>query len=183
MPSSPERRAALEAILAHGGQGRIGENVDYYSETIAPGLSRPDDQYTTAIDSMWDERNQLVAKAARQAIGGYGSALNVARQQSELERLRKLREALAQQPTGGGRGGGGAGGRGPGSTATPVSTVNVGNTYDPWADFEFDLPYTPAPKPAKPPSLITPAPSRIPQRAGGMPRSRRPITPPKARYS
>lgn len=118
MATLEQRRAALDALLANGGKGVIGENQQRWNDTVRPGLAGPDTAGTTAADAMWDERNNTVRGAASRAVSGYGAALEALRQQQLL---------AAQQGTGGGGRRSGGGGKAAPSTLAQLPAV------DPWA--------------------------------------------------
>lgn len=94
MPSDNERMAALNQMLARGGQGMPGENQGYYDSIVRPVLSAPQGDRVAMADRTMADRNRIVAEAARHMVGGYGSALNSARQQTESEWMRRYLEGL-----------------------------------------------------------------------------------------
>lgn len=127
MPSDNERMAALNQMLARGGQGMPGENGGYYDSIVRPVLSAPQGDRAAMADRTMADRNRIVSQAARQMVGGYGSALNSARQQTESEWMRRYLDGL--KPSGKGpSGGGGKKDDDPGTTM--ATTADQG---DPWA--------------------------------------------------
>ncbi len=106
MPSDNERMAALNAMLARGGQGMPGENQGYYDSIVRPVLSAPQGDRAAMSDRTYADRNRIVAQAARQMVGGYGSALNSARQQTESEWMRRYLEGLKPSGKGPSKSGG-----------------------------------------------------------------------------
>lgn len=127
MAITNERMAAIEQMLANRGRGIPGENDGYFDTIVRPVLSAPDTQRAMDTTHAYAQRNQIVADAAKQMIGGYGSALNSARQQIESEWMRRYLEGL--KPSGKGPSGGGGGKK----DDEPTTMVTDTPAADPWA--------------------------------------------------
>jgi hypothetical protein len=143
-----ERDDALAAFLARNGRGRVASNDQVYNDVIRPALTGPQGQRADVLRRMWSERNDAVGQANRAMVGGYGSALNSARQQDEEEWLRKYNEQQAKMRGGGGRSGGGGGG-----SDTAPTTFTTPPPVDPYAwldEYMSRVPTAPAPPSARP---------------------------------
>ena len=127
MAITNERMAAIEQMLANRGRGIPGENDGHFDTIVRPVLSAPDAQRAMDTTHAYAQRNQIVADAAKQMIGGYGSALNSARQQTESEWMRRYLEGL--KPSGKGPSGGGGGKK----DDEPTTMMTDTPAADPWA--------------------------------------------------
>lgn len=157
--TSEEVQAALNALLANGGQGRVAEDLRAWQTIVQPVLAAPGSDRAANMQRYYADRNRIVADAARQATGGYGSALNAARQQTESEWLRRY--MAGNKPSGGGGKKGGSGGGGTDTPTTPTATTPAA---DPWAWVQD---YIDSTNPSAPPSVKPTAPVSFSNPGGG----------------
>lgn len=172
MAITNERMAAIEQMLANRGRGIPGENDGYFDTIVRPVLSAPDTQRAMDTTHAYAQRNQIVADAAKQMIGGYGSALNSARQQTESEWMRRYLEGL--KPSGKGPSGGGGGKK----DDDPAPTMGTTATDDDWSWVQdYVTANAPSPAPSVTPSTGG---GRQPfmSRAGSVAAGRKPPKPP-----
>jgi hypothetical protein len=93
MPTTrDEAQAALDQLAVRRGQGRAAENQTNWDTVVGPALTVPFSQRGTAMADAYTTRNTTAGAAQRAAVGGYGSALNAARAQTESEWLRRYLE-------------------------------------------------------------------------------------------
>lgn len=159
MPTADDRRAAIDQMLGTNGSGSIVNRDEYRTNITNPALSAPDTARTGQVDAMWADRNRIIADAAKQMLGGYGSALNAARQQTEEAWLADYLKS--KQGRGGTRRGGGGGG---GGDSTPTALTPPPMT-DPWAWIDDWIARTtpaPAPRPSGPASTTSTLPRPTP---------------------
>lgn len=139
MSTAAERRAAIDAMLAQRGRGRIGENDAVYDSTIAAALTPPESDRAAAMDALWAKRNAAVRASNDEMHAGMAQGLAVQQlyAQQDLQRAYDAwLEGVTPKP---GRGGGGRSGGGGTATvglmtsSAPSPTVKLPTVTDPKA--------------------------------------------------
>lgn len=153
-----EVQAALNALLANGGRARVAEDPRAWQTIVQPVLAAPGGDRAANMQRYYADRNRVVADAARHATGGYGSALNAARQQTESEWLRRY--MAANKPSGGGSKKGGSSDNVDDEMGAGTPTA----TEDPWAWVQD---YVDSTVPSRPPSIRPTAPVTALNNPGG----------------
>lgn len=155
MPARDEAEAALTQMIAMRGAGRPSENADRWNSVVQPVLSGAFSDRARRMADAYATRNNTVGGAQRAAVGGYGSALNAARAQTESEWLRRYQADETRSAGSGNRTAPRLAADTAPPPAPPAAPAQNDNMWA-WVDEWLNRPPAPAPPSARPVSSAAP---------------------------